>query len=71
MRTLINEESSQQIELLDGVQVANDKGWTLVLPDGETPNYHIYSEAFSEEIAEELASFYEERLKQLVNGEKV
>ncbi|GAF25090.1 nucleoside-diphosphate-sugar pyrophosphorylase [Moorella thermoacetica Y72] len=70
MRTLISEEPADGVELLDGVQVRHGKGWSLVLPDGETPHYHIYSEAFSQEAAEELAGFYEERLKELVAREK-
>ncbi|MGI9862342.1 hypothetical protein SDD30_13270 [Moorella naiadis] len=70
MRTLISEEPADQVELLDGVQVRRGKGWSLVLPDGETPHYHIYSEAFSQEAAEELAGFYEKRLKDLITREK-
>ena len=70
MRTLISEEPADRVELLDGVQVCHGKGWSLVLPDGETPHYHIYSEAFSQEAAEELAGFYEQRLKDLITREK-
>lgn len=68
MRTLINEEPADRVELLDGVQVRGDEGWILVLPDGETPYYRIYSEAFSQEAAEELAVFYERRLQELIAG---
>ncbi|MDN5344616.1 MAG: mannose-phosphate guanylyltransferase / phosphomannomutase, partial [Clostridia bacterium] len=70
MRTLISEEPADRVELLDGVQVRHDTGWSLVLPDGETPHYHIYSEAFSQEAAEELAGFYEQRLRKLIIQEK-
>ncbi|NLW07487.1 MAG: NTP transferase domain-containing protein [Clostridia bacterium] len=68
MRTLINQEPAERVELLDGVQVKAEKGWTLVLPDGETPHYRIYSEAFSQEAAEELAVRYEQRLQELIAG---
>jgi len=66
MRALINEEPAERVELLDGVQVRGKEGWTLVLPDGETPHYRIYSEAFSQEAAEELAILYERRLQDLI-----
>ena len=32
-------------------------GWALVLPDADEPYYRIYSEGFSQEMAEELTSF--------------
>ncbi len=70
MRTLISEEPSERVELLDGVQIKDKKGWALVLPDEETPYYRIYSEAFSQEIAEELAVFYEQRLRKLIAEKK-
>ncbi|MBC7325878.1 MAG: nucleotidyltransferase, partial [Moorella sp. (in: Bacteria)] len=70
MRTLISGEPDDRVELLDGVQVRHTHGWSLVLPDGETPHYRIYSEAFSQETAEELAGFYERRIRELVAREQ-
>ncbi|MDK2815867.1 MAG: mannose-phosphate guanylyltransferase / phosphomannomutase [Moorella sp. (in: firmicutes)] len=70
MRTLISEEPAERVELLDGVQIRHKDGWSLVFPDGETPHYRIYSEAFSQEMAEELAGFYEQRLRELIAREK-
>ncbi|WP_258360750.1 sugar phosphate nucleotidyltransferase [Moorella sulfitireducens] len=66
MRSLIGEEPPERVELLDGVQIRHKDGWSLVYPDGETPHYRVYSEAFSQEVAEELAGFYEQRLKELI-----
>lgn len=69
MRTLIGEVPAEKVQLLDGVQIYHKDGWSLVLPDGEEPRYRIYSEAFSQETAEELAAFYERRLMELIRQE--
>ncbi|WP_338833081.1 UTP--glucose-1-phosphate uridylyltransferase [Moorella humiferrea] len=70
MRTLIGEVPAEKVQLLDGIQIYHKDGWSLVFPDGEEPRYRIYSEAFSQETAEELAAFYERRLKELIGREK-
>ena len=55
MRRLI-EDSAQQgrVELIDGVKVYHQTGWTLVLPDSEEPVVRIYSEGSSPEEADAL-----------------
>lgn len=66
IRALVGEEDSQRIQLLDGIQVNYPQGWALVIPDEEEPLYRIYSEAFSQEAAEELAAFLEARLQEII-----
>ncbi|MBE3581512.1 MAG: NTP transferase domain-containing protein [Thermoanaerobacteraceae bacterium] len=66
MRSLVGEEDGRRVELLDGIQVSYPQGWALVLPDQEEPLYRVYSEAFSQEAAEELAAFYEKRLQEII-----
>ncbi|HBT46868.1 MAG TPA: nucleotidyltransferase [Peptococcaceae bacterium] len=66
MRSLVGEEDGHPVQLLDGIQVSYPQGWALVLPDEEQPLYRVYSEAFSQEAAEELAAFYEKRLQELI-----
>lgn len=66
MRALISREEEGQLELLDGLQVSYPYGWALIFPDEEEPLYRIYSEAFSQEAAEELAGFFEGRIKEIL-----
>ncbi len=65
MRQLIEENDGKRVELLDGVKVYHEGGWALVLPDADEPRYHVYSEGFSNEFAEELAAFYIEKINRL------
>ncbi|SJZ41918.1 sugar phosphate nucleotidyltransferase [Selenihalanaerobacter shriftii] len=45
MRSLIEQTPEENIELIDGVKVYHDDGWTLILPDSEDPIFHVYTEA--------------------------
>lgn len=56
-------------ESLEGVRLENSGGWSLVLPDEERPVCRIYSEGFSQEAAEALTDFYEERIRQVCQEE--
>jgi mannose-1-phosphate guanylyltransferase/phosphomannomutase len=62
MRTLIEESENEDVQLIDGIKVYNDRGWTLILPDSEEPVFHVYSEAQSPEIADEIAAVYMDRI---------
>ncbi len=62
MRHLIEETDSEEVQLVDGIKVYTDQGWTLILPDSEDPVFHVYSEAASQEIAEEIAGVYVSRI---------
>jgi len=64
MRWLIQEETrgNNVVELFEGVKVYHKNGWALVLPDSEEAVCRIYSEGVSEEYAEELTKFYEDKI---------
>jgi len=67
MRTLIEEESSNSktVELFEGIRINHDNGWALILPDSDEPVCRVYSEGHTEEFAEELAVFYENRIREI------
>jgi len=64
MRWLIQEETkgNKVVELFEGVKVQHQNGWALVLPDSEEAVCRVYSEGVSEEYAEELTKFYEDKI---------
>lgn len=68
MRRLIEEHNGQTVELVDGIKIHQDKGWALILPDADEPIYRVYSESFSQEAARELAAFYVDKIRQLINN---
>ena len=65
IRNLIEERSHEDLELLDGVKVFHQDGWTLVLPDPEEPVCRIFSEASTMEVAESLTEFYVDKINQI------
>lgn len=68
MRSLIEEEGkgSKEIELFEGIRINHDNGWALILPDSDEPICRVYSEGFSEEYAEELATIYEKKIQEIL-----
>lgn len=68
MRRLIEDTREGEVELLDGIKVHHPEGWALVLPDPEKPFYQVYSEAYSEEIADSLTDIYIEKIKEIQKG---
>ncbi len=65
MRTLIETEAKDRLELLDGIKVYHDSGWALVLPDSDEPVVHVYSEAASMEDAMQLREMYVSRITEI------
>ncbi|HEX3031329.1 MAG TPA: nucleotidyltransferase, partial [Bacillota bacterium] len=66
IRSLIEEHKNDRVELLDGIKVFYDKGWTLVLPDSEEPLCRVYSEGYSMEIAQELSAQLIEKINHIL-----
>jgi mannose-1-phosphate guanylyltransferase/phosphomannomutase len=62
MRILNEQFADRQVDLLDGIKIFEDRGWTQVLPDPDEPLIHIYAEGATEAASEEL----EEELRHLV-----
>jgi len=65
IRRLIQENSGNKVETLEGVKVYNDKGWVLVLPDAEKPMVKVIGESTSTEFAEELTNIYARKVREI------
>ncbi|MDP4092667.1 MAG: mannose-1-phosphate guanyltransferase [Bacillota bacterium] len=68
IRQLIQESDRESVETVEGVKVYGDRGWVLVLPDGEAPVCRVISESYSEEFAEELSSIYVNKIREISRG---
>jgi mannose-1-phosphate guanylyltransferase/phosphomannomutase len=66
MRTLIEEETGNNVELLDGIKINNQQGWALVLPHADEPSYQVFSEGFNQEYAEELTNLYIDKIRSIL-----
>ncbi|MFA5882116.1 MAG: hypothetical protein WC834_07950, partial [Eubacteriales bacterium] len=64
MRRLIEDAKKEKVELLDGVKIFSEGGWTLVLPDCEETIFRVVSEAPTYEAAEKLADYYTSKIEQ-------
>ncbi|MGI6364215.1 MAG: sugar phosphate nucleotidyltransferase [Bacillota bacterium] len=58
----------EEMELEEGVKVLAEKGWALVLPDSERPQFNIYAQGYSEEYAQELAVEFSAKVSSLLGG---
>lgn len=58
MRTVAASASADRLTLIDGVKIAEEEGWALVLPHPDEPRSLIWAEGASEEIASAIADRY-------------
>ncbi|WP_409342697.1 sugar phosphate nucleotidyltransferase [Paenibacillus sp. MBLB4367] len=63
MRCLMEETEGKRVELIDGIKVFHDGGWTLILPDSDEPVVQVYAHAASRQKAEELAYLYTRKIE--------
>lgn len=55
MRTLLEGNIGNVTETKEGVRFEINNGWAILIPDCETPEFHIYAESFSTEASREIA----------------
>ena len=68
MRTMVEMFRDQPVDLSDGVKVFVDGGWVLVLPDADTPHYHIIVSVDDQAKATQLADKFSALVRTAVNG---
>jgi mannose-1-phosphate guanylyltransferase/phosphomannomutase len=66
MRSIAGEHPPETVELFDGVRVATNGGWFLVLPDASDPSVNVYAEGSSNEDADRLVDGVSQRIEALV-----
>ena len=68
MRRLLDETNGEDVELTDGIRVAREGGWVLVLPDAADPLFNVYAEGRSEHEANRYADEIASRIEELARG---
>jgi len=66
MRSLVEAEGETPVELVDGFSIRRESAWALVLPDPGAPLYRVLAAGYSQEAAEELTAFYQQRIQQII-----
>lgn len=66
MRELTKEaEELGAVDLIDGIKVTGDGGWSLVLPDASEPYFHVYAESDTQANAERILNRYVKKIEAL------
>ncbi|HEY1868800.1 MAG TPA: hypothetical protein VGG70_10935, partial [Candidatus Cybelea sp.] len=68
MRKLLDETDGQSVELTDGIRVAREGGWVLVIPDASDPLFNVWAEGRSEDEANRYADEIATRIDELARG---
>ena len=66
LRSLVETERDERVELIDGVHVNEDDGWVLVRPNRSFTACRVIAGSFKEEYAKELSALYEEKLRGII-----
>jgi mannose-1-phosphate guanylyltransferase / phosphomannomutase len=69
MRVLNERLAGRELDLIDGIKLYEDRGWTQVLPDPDEPVLHLYAEGETLESSETLASELRSLLAEIQLGE--
>lgn len=70
LRSLVETERSERIELIDGVKVKSDNGWILVRPNRDFTACRIIAGSYNAEYAKELTDLYLEKVRAIAQGDK-
>ena len=69
MRVLTERLRDQELDLLDGIKVFDERGWAQVLPDPDEPLVHIYAEGRTREDSQALEREYHDMVEEIMETE--
>lgn len=70
IREVAFEADLESVELIEGVKINDSRGWALLLPDSEKPIFNIYTEGYTQEMAEELSANLSEKIAELLKNQR-
>ncbi len=73
MRHLVETESQEKLELIDGVKIVerHSDNWVLILPDAEEPLIHIYANSDGREWVEEHLQIYRSKVQEFIMTQQI
>jgi mannose-1-phosphate guanylyltransferase/phosphomannomutase len=71
MRVLTERFRDRDVDLLDGIKIFDERGWSQLLPDPDEPLVHLYAEGRSEDESNELEAELRETIEAIVQTEEV
>jgi mannose-1-phosphate guanylyltransferase/phosphomannomutase len=70
MRVLNERLQGREVDLLDGIKVLGEHGWSLVLPDPDEPLIHLYAEGETPDDSEALEAELESLVVEIMEGDE-
>lgn len=70
MRSIIEENMSKSVDLIEGVKLNYKDAWMLVLPDADEPICRVYTESVHSEQVEKLSDQMEKKIQQITITEE-
>ncbi|NCS85637.1 MAG: mannose-1-phosphate guanylyltransferase, partial [Cyanobacteria bacterium] len=73
MRYLVETESPEKLELIDGVKIVENHtdNWVLILPDAGEPLIHIYANSDNREWAESHLQIYRNKVQEFIIKQQI
>jgi mannose-1-phosphate guanylyltransferase / phosphomannomutase len=69
MRVMTERLRDQELDLLDGIKVFEERGWAQILPDPDEPLVHIYAEGRTEEESKALEAEFRAMVEEIMETE--
>jgi mannose-1-phosphate guanylyltransferase/phosphomannomutase len=70
MRLLTERFRDQNVDLMDGIKVFEERGWAQILPDPDEPLVHVYAEGRTEEESEQLDAEFRALVEEIMQSEE-
>jgi mannose-1-phosphate guanylyltransferase/phosphomannomutase len=70
MRVLNERLQGRNVDLLDGIKVFDERGWSLVLPDPDEPLIHLYAEGETSDDSDALEAELEAMVEEIMEGDE-
>ena len=71
MRVLNERFADANVDLLDGIKIFDERGWSQVQPDPDEPLVHLFAEGETEEASRELESELRELVAEVIDREEI
>jgi mannose-1-phosphate guanylyltransferase/phosphomannomutase len=70
MRVLNERLQGRDVDLLDGIKLFDERGWSLVLPDPDEPLIHLYAEGETPDDSDALEAELEAMVEEIMEGDE-
>ncbi|MEG1810293.1 MAG: sugar phosphate nucleotidyltransferase [Clostridia bacterium] len=66
LRSLVQTEREDRVELMDGIKIKDDDGWVLVQANPQATACRIMAGSYNQEYSKELCDIYRDRIKDML-----